>query len=63
MRIHFVFISEGSSDEGLLSHLENLCIEGGAIEVTGIAPDFRRLPETIGRTVEEKVRATMLLEP
>ncbi len=63
MRIDFVLISEGHSDEGLISHLENLCIEAGADEVTGIAPDFRRLPEPIGRTVEEKLRATLLLEP
>lgn len=63
MRVHFVLISEGPSDEGLLSHLENLCIEAGADEVTGIAPDFRRLPEPVGRTIQEKLRATLLLEP
>jgi hypothetical protein len=63
MRVYFVLIGEGHSDEGLLSHLENLCIEAGADEVTGIVPDFRRLPEAVGRTVEEKLRATLILEP
>jgi Domain of unknown function (DUF4276) len=63
MRVDFVLISEGPSDEGMLSHLENLCIEAGVDEVTGIPLDFRRLPNPIGRTVEEKPRVTLILEP
>lgn len=63
MRVHFVLISEGPSDAGLLSHIEDLCIEAGADEVTGIVPDFRRLPGPVGRTIEDKLRATMRLEP
>lgn len=63
MRIDFVFIGEGPSDEGLVSHLEMLCIEAGAVEVTGIAPDFARIPGLVGRSVTEKIRATMQLEP
>lgn len=63
MRIHFVLIGEGPSDDGLIPHLENLCIDAGVDEVTGTAPDFRRLPEPVGHTVEEKIRATILLEP
>jgi hypothetical protein len=63
MQVHFVFIGEGSSDEGMLPHLESLCIDAGATEVTGVAPDFSRLPSSIGRTVEAKLRAALTLEP
>lgn len=63
MRIQFILISEGPSDEGLIPHLQKLCIDAGADEVVGAAPDYRRLPQPIGRTVADKIRATMLLEP
>jgi hypothetical protein len=63
MRIHFVFISEGPSDQALVSHLENLCIYAGANEATGITPDFGRLPAPVGRTVTAKLQAAMRLEP
>ena len=63
MKIDFVYIGEGPSDEGLIPHLEMLCLEAGAEEVTGIAPDFRRLPDSIGHSVADKIRAAMRLEP
>jgi hypothetical protein len=63
MFIHFVFVGEGPSDDGMISHLESLCIDAGATEVTGVAPDFRRLPKAIGRSVEAKLRAALALEP
>lgn len=63
MRVHFVLIGEGSSDESLIPHLENLCIDCGADEVTGIAPDLRRLPYPVGHSVEEKLRTILRLEP
>lgn len=63
MLVHFVFIGEGSSDDGMIPHLESLCIDVGATEVTGIAPDFRRLPSSVGHTVEAKLRAAIALEP
>ncbi len=63
MRIHFVLISEGSSDNGLIPHLEQMCIDAGVDEVSGVSPDFRRLGETIGSRIEAKIRATLLLEP
>lgn len=63
MRVHFVLIGEGSSDESLILHLENLCIDCGAKEVTGIAPDLRRLPYPVGHSVEEKLRTILRLEP
>ncbi|HET8799508.1 MAG TPA: hypothetical protein VFO89_17610, partial [Thermoanaerobaculia bacterium] len=62
MRIRYVLISEGSSDDALQAHLENLCIDQGAAEVTGIAPDFGRLPDRVGHSVEQKVRAAIELE-
>jgi hypothetical protein len=63
MRIHFVLIGEGSSDDGLIPHLENLCIELGASEVTGTSLDFQRLERPIGRTVVAKLQAALHLEP
>jgi hypothetical protein len=63
MRIHFVLITEGPSDDGLIPHLENLCIEAGADEVTGTAPDFRRLPYPVGQSVIDKIRESIRLEP
>jgi hypothetical protein len=63
MRIHFVLIGEGSSDNGLIPHLEKLCIEAGADEVSGTSPDFQRVSELIGSRIEAKIRATFLLEP
>jgi hypothetical protein len=61
--IHFVFVGEGSTDEGLVPHLEDLCIEAGADEVSGIAPDFSRLPRKVGKDVASKVAAALVLEP
>lgn len=63
MRLHFVLIAEGSSDEALLTHLENLCIDQGATEVTGVAPDFARLADRVGHTVEARLAAAIELEP
>ena len=63
MRIHFVLIGEGSSDSGLIPHLEELCIDAGADEVSGTFPDFQRLRMPVGGRVESRVRATLFLEP
>lgn len=63
MRIHFVLVREGSSDNSLIPHLESLCIDAGADEVSGTAPDFRRLPDSVGAKVESKIKATLILEP
>jgi hypothetical protein len=63
MIIHFVLVSEGTSDEGLIPHLENLCIELGASEVTGTPLDFQRLERPVRSTVAAKLQAAMKLEP
>jgi len=63
MRIHFVLIGEGTADDALVPHLERLCVECGADEATGVAPDFGRLPTPVGKTVAEKLRRVLQLEP
>jgi hypothetical protein len=63
VRIHFVLVAEGASDDGLIPHLENLCVELGATEVTGTAIDYLRLGTPVRRTVESKLRAASQLEP
>lgn len=62
-RVHFLFVGEGSSDEAVVPHLENLCIWAGADEVTAAAPDLRRLPYAVGHSVGEKLQAALQLEP
>ena len=62
MRVQFVLISEGSSDNGLVSHLEAVCIHVGADEAAGITFDRQRLGP-IGSKVADKLRAAMTLEP
>jgi len=61
--IHFGFVGEGTSDDGLIPHLENLCIALGADEVTGTAIDFQRLDKRVGHTVKGKLTAALQLEP
>lgn len=39
MHVQFVLISEGSSDNGLISHLEAVCIHAGADAARGVALD------------------------
>lgn len=63
IRIQFIFLGEGTSDSGLIPHLENLCVQLGADEVTGAAVDFRRLSGNIAGTVEAKLKAALKLEP
>ena len=63
MRVHFILIAEGSSDDSLVAHLEGLCVEAGADEVTGTAPDLRRLRSPVGHTVAAKLKACLELEP
>ena len=62
MKIHFILICEGQSDEALIPHLRSLLVNCGAIEATGVAPDFRRLPKSVPRSVESKVRTAVQLE-
>lgn len=63
VRVQFVLISEGTSDHGLVSHLESICIHVGADEVIGIAIDARRFPSNTGIKVSDKIKKALLLEP
>lgn len=55
MRIRFLLVCEGSSDRGLVPHLEALCVRAGAKEAMGEAPDLSRLPSPPSRASEAKV--------
>jgi len=63
MNIRFILISEGKSDDGLVRHLENLCLEAGADEVFGSAPDLSRLPYPPGHSLQAKIPAVLQYEP
>lgn len=62
MRVHFLLICEGSSDEALISHLRSLLVDCGVEEASGAAPDFNRLPRPVSKDIESKVRAVLELE-
>jgi hypothetical protein len=63
MRIHFILVGEGPSEEGLVPHIERLCIGCGADEVIGVAPDFAMIPGHKGHSVAEKLRTVVEYEP
>ena len=63
MRIRFALISEGTSDLGLVVHLERFTIAAGASEADGVPLDLSRLPEPPGRDVASQVSAALRLEP
>ncbi len=62
MTVHFVLVCEGLSDAGLLEHLRDLCVECGADEATGSAPDLARLPRPPSN-LAGRIRAALALEP
>jgi len=64
-KVHFIFIGEGSSDNGLINHLENLCLLCGASEATGVPLDYALIPEDLlkDKTVKSKVECALSLEP
>lgn len=43
--------------------LEFLCVQCGADEASGVAPDLRRLPGKTGKTIAEQVSAALRFEP
>ncbi len=64
IQVFFVFVGEGPSDAGLVSHLEELCILCGADEAAGVAPDLRSLPRAkTGKKVADQLSAALELEP
>ena len=51
MLIRFALVAEGTSDHGLVRHLEDLCVRLGASEATGEIPPFDLLSKPPGKTI------------
>jgi hypothetical protein len=62
MEVRFLFVGEGSSDTALRLPLEDLCLQCGADEASGVAPDLRRY-QSKSLSVPDKVRKALHLEP
>jgi len=64
-RVNFVIIGEGSSDNGLVDHLEELCLMCGANEVSGVFVDYYRIPIEVrkGKSIEDQVGCALHHEP
>lgn len=60
MSIRVVYLCEGSSDEGIAFHIEQIAAERGVDIVLSI-PDFRLLPGHVEKTIAGKLRAIQLL--
>lgn len=63
MIINFILVAEGTSDNALIPHLEQLCIKCGASEVSGAAIDFSRLPVRVGNGISDKLSEARRLAP
>lgn len=57
MKVRFAFVGEGTSDLALWPHLEELCVQLGAREAIGYAPDLSRLSPPPGIAVADKLEA------
>jgi hypothetical protein len=61
MILRGLFLADGPSDEPLSDHLARLCsVHGHQIRIT--VPDFRRLPQKVGLTVESRLRTVLELD-
>ena len=63
MIVRFLLVVEGNSDAALVPHLQVVCVDCGASEAIGIAPDFSRLPRPPARDIRSKLKAALALEP
>lgn len=63
MKVRFLLVGEGATDLRLVPILRTVCVECGAAEASGIAPDLSRLPTRVGKTVRAQVEAALGLEP
>jgi hypothetical protein len=61
--VRFALVGEGGTDYALIPPLRRLIISEGALEVSGVAPDFRRLPDPVAPDVPSKLSAAAQLEP
>ncbi|MEU5466231.1 hypothetical protein ACH41C_06695 [Streptomyces althioticus] len=57
MTVRVLFLSEGTSDQGLVSHVEGIAADLG-VAVTVSAPDLRWLRSHVGQSVPDKLRTT-----
>ncbi|MBT2411745.1 hypothetical protein J7I94_14405 [Streptomyces sp. ISL-12] len=57
MTVRVLFLSEGTSDQGLVSHVEGIAADLG-VPVTVSAPDLRWLRLPAGHSVTDKLRTT-----
>ncbi|MFJ4689799.1 hypothetical protein [Streptomyces sp. NPDC088766] len=55
MTARVLFLSEGSSDQGLVAHVEGIAADLGT-QVTVSAPDLRWLRSSVGHSVADKLR-------
>ncbi|MEU9555602.1 hypothetical protein [Streptomyces fumanus] len=55
MTVRVLFLSEGSSDQGLVAHVEGIAADQG-VPVTVSAPDLRWLRSAVGHSVPDKLR-------
>lgn len=61
--IRFLFVGEGPFDEHLVTHLRRCCILAGADEAEDVTVPSSRLEDRIGRTVANKLRYALEVEP
>lgn len=61
--VYFALLCEGSSDAALVRPLERLCVIYGADEARGFAPDFGRLGQQVGHSIQSRIEALKALEP
>ncbi|NVB36962.1 hypothetical protein G6O69_03915 [Pseudenhygromyxa sp. WMMC2535] len=59
MKVNFLLISEGSSEEPLVLHLESLCLRAGAMEVSGRWVDFGKYPNPPGKKIGAQLKWVM----
>jgi hypothetical protein len=58
--LRVLYVSEGSSDQGLRPHIERIAVEEGH-EILLTAPDFARLADHVGCAVADKLLAAQRL--
>ena len=61
LTVKFLLVCEGSSDRGLIPHLEGLCVRAGAAVAMGDAPDLGRLPNSPEKAIEKQAQAALAL--
>lgn len=62
MKVRFVLVCEGSSDAGLVPHLQSLCVKCGASEAIGSWPDMSRLRKP-PKGLRDRLSTAIGLEP